>query len=424
MPGGSMMGQAGAAAVGDLSVSWVPHPGMASPNATGAPGMSQMTGAVHAPGQGARSMMGQMQHGPGAASVSQMSGQIAAPGMGAHSMLDGSMRAPGQPGYPLGQPGMAGGPGVSQMGSAGMTGMPGMSQMAPTVPGGLAAPQMGAAALPGAPGAAPMGTAGMAVMPGMAQMTPPAPGAALPGMAAGAAGAPGMSMAAPAAAGVQGTSAAPDAAGQSMAAAAPSAAAPASMLAAAAPPAPGAALKAESGPKADANAVAAEKKEAATEAALKAAEAPAKNEDGGESVSEEDKASLWSGAKEDEELVDPDADRPDFGGAGEEAAVAAEDDDDEEADDEDAEADKVKASFKLQRSIDPAYITAGLMVVGVIALGAVLWSQRAQLSKMWPASMPFTKNSAWKRSGWARVCALPSRVRRVCCASAGSRRWW
>jgi hypothetical protein len=345
--------------------------------------MSQMTGAVHAPGQAMRSMVGQMQQGPGVAamsqisgqmqqgpggaSVSQITGQIAAPGMGAHSMLDGSMRAPGQPVPPPHQPGMPGGHGVSQMGAAGM-------------PGGHGVSQMGHGNMPGMPQTAPP--------PPGAQLSGMAPGAAVPGagvsgtMQAAAPGAPGMSMAAAASPAAPGAAAAaPGATGQAMAAAASAAPAPAATLvaAAASPPSPGAALTAEAGTKAAADVLPAETKDADAEDDPVAGETPAKDADA-EGADDGEKPSLWSGAKDDEELVDPDADRPDFGGADAEAAAA----EDEETEEEEAEAEKVKASFKPARSIDPAYITAALMVVAVLSLGGVLWSQRAQLSKMWP----------------------------------------
>jgi hypothetical protein len=163
-----------------------------------------------------------------------------------------------------------------------------------------------------------------------------------------------------------------------------------------APPAPGAALAAEGGKKAEANLVAGEKREAAPGAALVPGEAKAKGEEGAAAKGEgDDKAPLWSGAKEDEELVDPDADRPDFGTdkakpseAEDEEEEDDEDTDEEEDDDETAEVagGKAKAPFALkpERDIDPAYVTAGLMVIAMISLGSLLWMQRVQLSKMWP----------------------------------------
>jgi len=106
----------------------------------------------------------------------------------------------------------------------------------------------------------------------------------------------------------------------------------------------------------------------------------------GEAEAGEDEKSLWSGAKEDEELVDPDADRPDFGSS--EEAAEEEGEDDEDAEEDDDEEDEKKSSkpvaIKPERHIDPAYITAGLMVLAVGCVATVLWLQRANLSRMWP----------------------------------------
>jgi hypothetical protein len=97
----------------------------------------------------------------------------------------------------------------------------------------------------------------------------------------------------------------------------------------------------------------------------------------------EEKPALFTSATEDEELVDPHADRPDFGSGEEEAAA---DNADAEAAEEEAEdAGMVPPPPAKQRKpIDPAYITAGLMIAATLACAAVVYSQRAALMKMMP----------------------------------------
>jgi hypothetical protein len=99
----------------------------------------------------------------------------------------------------------------------------------------------------------------------------------------------------------------------------------------------------------------------------------------------DDKAPLWSGAKEDEELVDPNADRPDFGTTAEEEDAAADEAAHDDADEGTLAAAAGKAvPFKQRKELDPAYVTAAVMLVATIACGAVLWSQRVALMKLWP----------------------------------------
>jgi predicted Zn finger-like uncharacterized protein len=84
---------------------------------------------------------------------------------------------------------------------------------------------------------------------------------------------------------------------------------------------------------------------------------------------------------EDDELVDPDEDTPDF------AALTEEDDVDDLDDDplagfEEAPPRKPK---KKKKKIDPAYVTAAVLFIIVCLLGSMLYVGRDQLSAMWPA---------------------------------------
>jgi hypothetical protein len=91
---------------------------------------------------------------------------------------------------------------------------------------------------------------------------------------------------------------------------------------------------------------------------------------------------------DDEDLVDPNDNRPDFGGA--RSGADDDEDDDLSADDledefdEDA-FDKGKAQKKKRKkSIDPAYVTVAVMSVIVLLIASVLYVGRDQLSGLWP----------------------------------------
>ena len=110
-------------------------------------------------------------------------------------------------------------------------------------------------------------------------------------------------------------------------------------------------------------------------AELKAADAKKASEAG---------ASGGPGAKQadDDELVDPDADRPNFG--------SASDDDEAEDEEESAQAAKRAAAaktakpVKARKPINPAYATAAMMGGIVVSILAVLWFGRAEIAKMLP----------------------------------------
>ncbi len=289
MPGAprqSMMGQAGAQAVGGAAVSWMgkqqppPQPGGMAQSLMGAqaagPGgmaVSQLTGAISGPGAPAVSQLTGAISGPGAPAVSQLTGEIAAPGQAAVSLLDGTTHAV----------------------------QPGQSAMAPGAVGG-----------PGQPLGAPT---------------------------AGVAGAPGMT-GAPQAEGHLATDAKVD----------------------------GGVMTAQGrGPRAEAELIA--------EKAKGVAGAPAG-------------APGAAAVAGDEELVDPDADRPNFGATSEDEAAA-----EEEAEDDAfaSVAARAKPAKRLEASkpMDPAYVTAMVMGGAILALGLLIFAGRGILMDMWPGMAGF-----------------------------------
>ncbi|MFL2770057.1 MAG: DUF3426 domain-containing protein, partial [Rhodospirillaceae bacterium] len=94
--------------------------------------------------------------------------------------------------------------------------------------------------------------------------------------------------------------------------------------------------------------------------------------------------------EEDTDLVDPDADRPDFGSLSEGDNDEDEDDlaeDDDLEDLDPSESEKKKASGKFlstPESVDPAYVTAGALAILVLLIGSVLFMARDQLADLWP----------------------------------------
>lgn len=364
--GNSMMGGPGAQVPGQGAVSWMQNPGqnvgqpppganmgvmhMQRDPRTGAPmaggSMMGQAGSAQGPGEGAVSWMknpgqaapgmpGQsLQHqgpgGPGGMAVSQMGAQVAAPGQGAMSQMTGNhIAAPGQAAVSL----LDGG--VQAPGVAGNSMMGNM----PQGPGAGAVSQLSGETI-----AAP-GDVAHSLLDGTVQQAQPGQ-SMLQDAATG--GQPGTSMQHDAGAG---SVAHPDTLGAN---------------AANARAQEGGGIKGPDGK------LVTDPTKAKTEAELVAGEEGA-----------EEKAALFTSAKDDEELVDPNADRPDFGSTEEEDAAADEDDEDEE---EAAAAAAAKPPpFKPPRKpIDPAYITAGLMVVATLAVGAVVYSQRAALMKSMP----------------------------------------
>ncbi len=125
---------------------------------------------------------------------------------------------------------------------------------------------------------------------------------------------------------------------------------------------------------------------------------------------------------EDDDLVDPDADRPNFG--------SAEDGDDENADeDEDADDDTVaerggkgakggKAAKKKteRKPIDPAYITVAVMGIAVLSLAGMIWLGRNALMEMWPGISGFYKSmgvAAEQPGEGLRISESAKRLQRI-----------
>ncbi len=85
--------------------------------------------------------------------------------------------------------------------------------------------------------------------------------------------------------------------------------------------------------------------------------------------------------EEDDDLVDPDEDTPDF------AALSDEDEDIDDLDDDplaDFEEEKPQKKKK-KKKMDPAYVTAAVLSIVVLLLASLLYAGRDQLSEMWPA---------------------------------------
>jgi len=362
MPGQSMRGQAGAQAVGDAAISWTRPDGTVPPGYPqgypGGPGAMMPPGAMGQPGMmpvmaplGMAGPQGQ----PGAA---PMPGQSMRGQAGAQAIGDGAVswmgKNPQQPGVMQAMPGMQGAPGMpgmpgqSMMGQAGAQGVGGaavswMGKQQQPQPGGVAQSMLGAqAAGPGGPAVSQL--TGEITAPGQAAVSllDGTTHAAQPGqsmMQLGASGGPGQ---APGAAAAEGHLVDAKADGGVM-------------------------THDGRGPRAEAELIA--------ENAKGTAGGPAG-------------VSGAPGAGE-EELVDPDADRPNFGASGEDEAAAAE----EEAEDEAfaSVAARAKPAKRLEASkpMDPAYVTAMVMGAAILALGLLIFAGRGILMDMWPSMAGF-----------------------------------
>ena len=283
---------------------------------------------------------------PGQAAVSMLSGEITAPGQGAKSLLDGTNQAGGAPGRSMQGAGPAGpgGAAVSQLGGeiaapgqgakslldgTQQAGAPGQSMQAEARgPGQAGQPMKGDAGGPGQPGQSMKGEAGGPGQPGQSMVE------------AGASGGPGQPG--------QGKDAAGGASG---------------------------------GPGAG---------QAKAEGELKAGEPGAKDSAPG-GASGGPAAAKAGGAKDEDELVDPNADRPDFGSG------------------HDADADAVDPAFASvaaragagnakggatgekanRKPVDPAYVTVGVMGLAVLSLAGLIWLGRGLLVEMYPGIAGF-----------------------------------
>ncbi|MGE3335132.1 MAG: DUF3426 domain-containing protein [Rhodospirillaceae bacterium] len=390
-------------------------PGM-PPGAMGGPGANIMTAGLGAPTSPAQAQAAAL----AGQSMLGQAGAAQAPGQGAVSWMNqqGQIVPPGTPGaapvaMPPGMQGVSAAPlpGQSMRGPAGAQGAPGeaaVSWMKPGAPGAPGAPgqSMMDRNLPAGPGAAAVSQISNEIMaPGQgarslldgSEVAPGAPGQSMLDNA-GASGGPGAAAAAPAAAGAQpgqsmmdpGASGGPGAGPQAAGAAAEGASEQGDPLAdGGASGGPGAG---PSGKKAEAELVAGAAGAPKAAGELKT-DAAAKKKDAGASGGPSGKSAAAAaaalGADEDEELVDPDADRPNFGSTGE-------DETEEEAEDgaEDGFAQIASragggrgtpaAPVKIRKPLDPAYTTAIMMVGFVGIIVATLWFARAELAKLLP----------------------------------------
>ena len=100
-------------------------------------------------------------------------------------------------------------------------------------------------------------------------------------------------------------------------------------------------------------------------------------------------------ASEDEELVDPDADRPNFG-SGEHDEEESED----ETEDDDAFAGVAaragakggRAAKKKSKPINPAYVSVAVMGLAVLSLVGMIWLGRGIMLQVWPGISGFYKS--------------------------------
>ncbi len=120
-------------------------------------------------------------------------------------------------------------------------------------------------------------------------------------------------------------------------------------------------------------------------------------------------------AQDDEELVDPDADRPNFGASGHATDEAEEDD----AEDED-ESPRVKSSARKKKAdrkpVDPAYVTVATMGLAVAALAGMIWLGRGILMDMWPGIAGFYQSvgvEAAKPGDGLRIAESSKRLQRI-----------
>jgi hypothetical protein len=170
-------------------------------------------------------------------------------------------------------------------------------------------------------------------------------------------------------------------------------------------------------------------------AVLKAGEASAKPEDGGASGGpgapaakdgSKPGASGGPSAKkaDEDDLVDPDADRPNFGrSADQDGAQDADQHDDEHGDEDDdqdeafaAVASRAKPPKKDRKPINPAYVTVGVMGLAVLSLAAMIWLGRGILMEMWPGIQGFYASvgvEAARPGDGLRIAESSKRLQRI-----------
>lgn len=127
-------------------------------------------------------------------------------------------------------------------------------------------------------------------------------------------------------------------------------------------------------------------------------------------------------ADEDDELVDPDADRPNFGAAG----VNGDEAEDEDEEDDNASAGATarggakggKAAKKKteRKPIDPAYVTVATMALAIVTLAGMIWLGRGILMEMWPGISGFYKSvgmEAAKPGDGLKIAESSKRLQRI-----------
>ncbi len=395
LSGKSMRGADANAGPGEGAVSWM-HPtgGQGGPGAPGqsVAGPGGVQGGPGAPGQPLGGPAG-TQGGPGAPGQSMRGpDNMAGPGEDAVSWMenkDANQGAPGSPGQSMAGPGGAqGGPGAPGQSMRGPDKMAGPGEEAVSWMGNKGANQ-------GAPGAPGQSMAG-------------------PGGAQGGPGAPGQSMRGPDGAAAPGEDAVSwmdkDKAGG---------AAGESMMAAGASGGPGQgpgsqAVDGASGEEAGRGAKAegelleheARTKKSETEWAdgdnaddALNGESPELGASGGPGAAKSPDDDVSDDDDEDDgDLVDPDADRPDFGSADDDDADGSDEDDDDGSDDDDEDVEgpiaartvgRRGARQKRRKPIDPAYVTAGIMGAAVLSLALMVWFGRGLLMDLWPGIAGF-----------------------------------
>ena len=239
-------------------------------------------------------------------------------------------------------------------------------------------------------------------------------------------GAPGQSM--------KGEAGGPGAPGQSMkdAGAAGGPGAPPSAPEAGAAGGPGAAPAGKA--KTEAELVAGEKKDPKAEATLTADKKDPKAAaelKAGETAKKDDGTSGGPGAakgasgapgktKDEDDLVDPDADRPNFGGGADEDEESAEDEDEDDAlsavANRAGKNAKQAKKLKERKPLDPAYVTMGVMMLAVAALGLLVYVGRGIMIQILPQIAGFYDKmgmDAPKEGEGLKIALSPMSLRRI-----------
>ncbi len=124
---------------------------------------------------------------------------------------------------------------------------------------------------------------------------------------------------------------------------------------------------------------------------------------------------------DEEELVDPNADRPNFG------ATPTEDEEESGEADENEEGASAgagprarggKAAAKKAKSkpLDPAYVTVAVMALAVISLAGLIWLGRGIMVQMWPGISGFYKSvgvEAAKPGDGLKIAESSKRLQRI-----------